>query len=290
MNTTMNTAKTALSTIWTHKVLWFFGFFVAAGGGGGGFQASGDETMAAAGSTGALEALKAPGAESLPSWFFAVVAFAITLGLVFFVLNIVSEAALIEGIRKSQGGERPTLRSGLSGGWHHFWSLFGLKLLVGLVFGVTAATLAIAPVLAGFGLLSTGIAVAITLPLLLASIPWFLTIYFGFQWAMRFLVLQDRSVGEAVREARRFLPGRLADSLKLTLVGVLGQLGAGLTTVVALVPAALIGGGVYLVAGVFPAAITGGLLLLPVAIVAAGAGGAFRSSVWTLHFLETQKA
>jgi hypothetical protein len=60
--------------------------------------------------------------------------------------------------------------------------------------------------------------------------------------------------------------------------------------VVALVPAALVGGGVYLLAGLVPALIVGGVIVAPVAAAAAGAGGAFRSSVWTLHFLQQGEA
>jgi len=286
MKTTLNltsTAKTALSTVWNHKILWFFGFFVAAGGGGGGVQGSADESVGAAGSTGNLPF---DGLEAIPAWAFALIGLAIVLGLVAFVLHIISEAALIEGVRESRAGEPPTLKAGLKGGWRHFGSLLGLKLLTGLAFVAGMAVVAIAPVLGALELMPMGLAIAITVPLAIVAVPTFLTVYFGYQWAMRFLVLEDRTVGEAVREARRYLPGRLVDSLKLMLVAVLGQMGAGLVTVVAVIPAALVGGGVYLVAGVMPAAIVGGLVILPVAALAAGAGGAFKSSLWTLHFLQ----
>lgn len=58
----------------------------------------------------------------------------------------------------------------------------------------------------------------------------------------------------------------------------------------ALVPAALAGGGVYFAAGLVPAIVTGAVLGVPVALAAAAALGAFRSSVWTLGYLSEQGA
>ncbi|MDF1561823.1 MAG: hypothetical protein P1V51_02195 [Deltaproteobacteria bacterium] len=280
-STTWQTARTALTTVWNHKILWFFGFFVAAGGSGG-FQASTDEGAGAAGATGALQ--------SLPTWAFALIGVGLLLGLAALVLNIVSEAALIEGVRDSRQGARPTLKQGLRQGWRHFGSLLGLKLLTALAFLAGIAVIAVAPVLGALEVLPVGLALALGLPLLLVGVPYFLTVYFLYQWAMRFLVLEDRTAGEALREARRYLPGRLRESLELMLVGMLGQLGAGLAIVVALIPAALVGGLVYLAAGLIPAAIVGGLVVLPVGLAASGAGGAFRSSIWTLHFLGQEQS
>ncbi len=51
-------------------------------------------------------------------------------------------------------------------------------------------------------------------------------------------------------------------------------------------PAALVGFGVYLAAGLVPALVVGAALLIPFAIAIAGARGVYRSSLWTLGWLE----
>jgi hypothetical protein len=57
---------------------------------------------------------------------------------------------------------------------------------------------------------------------------------------------------------------------------------------VCILPALLLGGGVYLLWGLVPALVAGGVLALPVALAVTGAIGVFRSSVWTLHFMEAR--
>lgn len=267
-------AKRSLSTLWTNKHLWFFGFFVAAGTGGGGGNAEGH--------SGASHA----GAGALPTWVFLLMGLALVVGLVFLVLHVLSEAALIEGVAEGQQGQHLSIRQGLRRGRKHFWKLVGLKLLFALIMGVTMAVVAAPAILAHFGLLPIWLGVAVAVLSGLVAIPFLLTVYFIYEYAMRVAVLEDLSAGDSIRLAKRFLHGRLSISIKLILLSIVGQLGGGMAMGLALIPAALLAGLAYLLGGVIAAAVVGGIVALPLMTIVMGATGTFRSSVWTLGFID----
>jgi hypothetical protein len=270
---TLEIAKDALRTIWTSKGLWVFGLFLGAGGGGAGGQVKTD------GAKGGV-------AQALPGWLVPVLIAAAVVGLVALVLHVVSEAALIQGVRASRSGQpvrvRPLFRDGL----RHFLRVLGVKAL--------AAGLALATVVALGGSVATLLFAGAPkwLPLALAvvgglaAIPWLVTLYLVYLYALRVAVVDGVRVRSAFAEARRFLSGRVLDSLKLLVVQLAGQLGGALAAVVAMLPGAAVGLGVYLAAGLIPGLVVGAVLALPAAVVAAGAIGAFESALWTVSFLE----
>ena len=53
-----------------------------------------------------------------------------------------------------------------------------------------------------------------------------------------------------------------------------------------LIPAGLLAGLAYLIGGLVPAAVVGGVIAIPLIILVVGAMGTFRSSVWTLGFID----
>ena len=269
------TATKALSLLWTNKHLWFFGFFVAASGG-------------ASGSGGNGGAAAAPGAATLPGWLPVAVAGALLLGLVFFVLHVLSEAALIEAVRRDREGTRLGIREGLGEGRRHFWSLLGTKLAFALLTLVVAAVMVAPAILGALEVFGVPLAVVLSLPLVLAGVPTLLTLHFLYEWTQRFVVLGGRTAVDAAAAGRRFLAGRLLDSVKVMLLSFAGQVGGGLAAVVGLLPGVAVGGLVWLAAGTLPALVVGGAIGLPLAVAAVGAGGTFRSSVWTLAFLEAR--
>jgi hypothetical protein len=99
-------------------------------------------------------------------------------------------------------------------------------------------------------------------------------------------VLEDHGALESIRRARRFLHGRLGLSIKLTLLAMVGQIGGSMAMGIVLIPAALVAGLGYLIGGVIPAAVLGGLVGIPLITLVMGATGTFRSSVWTLGFID----
>ena len=265
----LSIVKDTLTTVRRNRALWFFGFFVAGAGGGGGAP------HAHSGAGGAM-----------PSWVIAALVAAGVLGIAGVVMHVVSEAALIDGVRRARRGEQTHVASGLSTGLRFFWRVAGIK-LANLAAVLATALCAAVPILAVLvvggpawaGALGTG-ALAVTF------LPWLLSVYFIYEYALRAAVVEDLGVRAALREGLRFLHGRLSTSLWLLVASGFGQAAAGLVGLLLAVPVLLIGLVVYLAAGLVPAAITGGGLMVPLVACLAGALGAYRSGVWTNGYLE----
>jgi hypothetical protein len=258
--------REAVRTVKQNRALWFFGFFVASSGGTGfNYSRSG---------------------ESAPAWLVpALIAVGIlALGTLF--LHIVSESALIEGVRRARRGERPSVKAGMRTGMGLFGRMVALKAgALGVVLAtVAAAAVPLAAVaLSGGPLWAGAIGSAI---LAVFVMPWLLSVYFTYEYAMRAMVVEDLGVRAAVRGGFRFLHGRIALSLGLAIASSLGEVAAGAIGLVFALPIAAIGGLVYLAAGLVPAAVTAGVLLAPVVVCLTGALGAYRSSIWTHAYLE----
>ncbi len=276
MDQIIDIAKRSLRTLWLNKYLWFFGFFVAAGSNTGGGSQS--RSMSYPG-----------GVEAVPFWVWLVLAVAVLVGLLLLTLHIISEAALIEGVADGEKGERLGIGRGLCHSRRHFFKVIALKLLLALVAGLSVAVLAVPLSLTHLSVLPTWLGVALTVPLVLVGLPWLLSVYFIYQYALRFAVLEDRSTIDAARHAQRFLHGRIALSIKLALLSLVGYICGGAAVVVAVAPVALVAGLAYLVGGVIPAIVTGLLMALPFVALLIGAVGTFRSSVWTLGFIYNQR-
>lgn len=105
-------ARDSLSTVWNHKYLWLFGFFVAGAGSGGGHGGGAPTASSAAG---------------VPQWVFLLLAGAAVLGLAALVMYIISEGALIEGVGQVQRGERYSIKHGMRGGLGHFWRVLDAR-------------------------------------------------------------------------------------------------------------------------------------------------------------------
>jgi hypothetical protein len=269
-------AKSALETTWRHKRLWLFGLFVASAGGGGGSNA---------GPGGG------PAGAALPGWTFALIGLAGGLALAALVMHVISEGALIDAAARARRGEPARARDGFRAGRERFAALLRLKLIALCAFLAAALVLAAPAAAAVAGALPSWSAVALTALLALGGVPWLLTGVFVYVWALRLSVLDGLAARDAIRAGWSFLHGRVGESLKLLLVAFAGQLAGGFAAALAAAPGALVGVGLWLATGaVVPAAAIGAALALPPALAALGASGAFRSTLWTLGFLESREA
>lgn len=266
-------AKQSFSTIRSHKYLLFFGFFVASGGGAGG-------NVGGHGHHGG----------PLPARVWPLIGVAVVLGLAALVMHVLSEGALIDGVERAQRGQRGRIGEELGQSRRHFWTLAAIKVVLGAAMLVSVAVVA-APVggalLGAYPVVAGAVATAL---LGLLAVPWLLTLYFVYMYAMRIAVLDDKKALDAMRSAKRYLHGRLASSLKLLVAGGLGSAAVEVAGGLVALPIAALGLGVYFLAGLVPALVVGGVLLAPVAVLVAGSVGAYRSSVWTLGFLDGREA
>ncbi|HEY3444917.1 MAG TPA: hypothetical protein VGK67_01085 [Myxococcales bacterium] len=274
----LSIVKQAWKLLWTNKYLWVFGFFMAGVGGGAGGPPSKHGT-----GTGG-------GHEALPIWLWPVLAVAALLAIAALVMHVVSEAALIEGIRERKDEQAFSLREGFRFGLRHFWRVLGVKALAALVVVLVGAAI-VAPILVavtGHAPLWIGIPVGVLFALV--GVPALLTGYFLYEYALRIAVLDGAPATDAYRAAIAFLHGRIVNSIVLAVTSSLSSLVAGLAGLVAAVPAAVVGLAVYAAAGLVPGIVAGAVVLVPLMIPIFGAQGTFRSAVWTLGFLSTRKA
>ncbi len=267
--------KDAATTVWNNKKLWFFGIFAAAGSASG----SGDHEAAGASSGG-----------TIPEWVIPILIIAAVLGIGVLVMHIISEGALIQGVRRARNGEEPGIVAGLKAGASTFWRVLGIKAFQGVAGFLSVALITAPVVLSLFGLYPIWLGVIGTVALAFVGIPWLLSIYFIYQYALRYAVLDARSVREAVAMGYRHLHGRVAHSLSLLGVSLLGQIISGAVMVPIVLVCAIVGGLVYLVGGAVAGIAVGGSLMLPFAFAVAGALGAYQSSVWTLSYMQPEPA
>ncbi|MBM4783827.1 MAG: hypothetical protein GQE15_39665 [Archangiaceae bacterium] len=266
-------ARQSLSTAWRNRALWLFGFFVAASGGAG---AGNPKASSGGGSV-------------LPAWVWPVLVVGALVGIAAFLMHVISEGALIAQVQRASGGETTSVREGFRSGLAHFGVVFRLKVLAGLGLLVVAA----------IGLLPLGLGLASLVPLVVGAalsgltlvvlLPAVLTGYLVLEVALRVAVLEQRGALASVKEAQRYLSGRLLESLQLLVMAVVGQAGSSLVALAALIPGALVGLIVYAVTqALVPSLVVGGLVAVPLIIPAIGFGGTLRSTVWTTGFLASR--
>jgi hypothetical protein len=269
----IDTMNQAARTVWNNKALWFFGLFAAAGSAS---SSSGDHGGSNGGGAGG----------PMPEWVIPVIIVGVLAALAVFVLHIVSEGALIDGVRRARAGAPVQVRAGLSAGLGTFWRVLGLKALLGAVV-VPSVLLIVAPTLgAVIGLYPIWVGAPVTIMLGLPGVPWLVTLYFAYEYALRFAVLDSYGVIASAALAWRHLHGRVGRSLALMGVSLLGSVASGGLMLAGLLVAAALGGLVYLIGGAAAGLIAGGVLIVPAGIAVAGALGAYRSSVWTLGYLD----
>ena len=249
---------------WDRKAWWVFGLFVAGGSGGG------------AGGSGV-----SGGSAGLPAWLIGVLVTLVVAAIGAMLMNVISEGALIEGVSRGN----MTVREGMRLGWSHFGVVLRIKLLL-FGAGLLSVVLLAAPGwLLAFGLISGLAAALLAVPAILVGVPWLITLYIVFAFALRIAVLENRHAIDAIRKARLFLHGRVLAGLELILAMAVGQVGLSLVGVLALLPVVGIAAALYFTAGWVPAAVVGGVLALPIVFGVAGTLGTYRSSVWTLGYV-----
>ncbi len=211
------------------------------------------------------------------------------LGIAAFLMHVISEGALIAQVQRANGGATTSVREGLRSGLSHFGVVFRLKLLAGLALLVIAAIVLMPVGLGIASLVPLAVGAGLSALTMVVLLPAVLTGYLVLEVALRVAVLEQRDALPALKEAQRYLSGRLLESLQLLVMAVVGQAGSSLLAVAALVPGALVGLIVYAVTqALVPALVAGGLVAVPLMIPAIGFGGTLRSTVWTTGFLASR--
>ncbi len=269
-----------------HKFLWLLGILAGGFGGGGGGGGGGDE----------------PPSELLrhaSDWALAHIYLVIALGIIlflvmlaFFVLSVMARAGLISSVARIEGRQAASFMTGIRSGYHAFWRLIAIGLLIFLA--VLAMIALVAPPIivliltkhywaaGGWGLL--------VLPVLIVA-----AVYLGILWmyAIRFAVLGTAGVRASLKRAHSLLFTRTKEVLLVWLIALGLGLAASIATLLVILvialPLAAVGVGIYLTLGLIPTvvyAIGPALMLFAAGLLLSGIVNTFNSSLWTLAYLD----
>jgi hypothetical protein len=262
--------KRSVSNAWRYKFLWVFGFFVSvADGFGGGHwwteKLDRSEYVFPLGDSGVLRI------DPAILIFLALGAFA--LGVVFWVMSVLSEGSLIHGVSRKEFNLKVSFSDCWSVGLGKFLRLFVIMLLATLT--VVCFILCLAVVLIPSYLAALGLGIALTilaLPIFLAAV---IVVVCVEGWAMRFAVFGDQGWLDAIARGWHLFRDNLGRTLAVAFLSFTVQLVLGCFVVVGMLILAI------------PLVLIIGLPLgLLVFILSSAFFGTFASSMWTLGFVQ----
>jgi hypothetical protein len=261
--------KQSLQIARTHKSLWLFAFVVGLGTGGGRGGAGGG----GGGSS---------GAQGLP--VAAIVAAVLVVLIAAVVIRLVSEGALIEGVKRARRHESLSLREGFRVGWANWGVLLRIAAIY-LVATIVSILVLAAPCFLAVQLLGRGVLVPLAIATLIVAVPWLVTLYAMQALASRIAVLENRHALDAIRKARLFLHGRMRHVLKLMVAALVGTLFVLAIGALVIGPVVLLLVAAAKLLGTAPAAVIGTLALVPAVFVLVAFIGTVQSAAWTLGYL-----
>jgi hypothetical protein len=283
----------AWQIIWKHKVLWIFGVFAGCSRSGGGAGSGG-------GGTGVEPGTQQPFSEferffdQIGQWISdnpwviaAFVVFFLVVVIVSIFLGTIGRIGLIKGTyRAEQGAERLIFGELFSESMPYFWRVFGLSLLIGLLF------LLIFLPLIFFGVITAGIGFLCILPLLCLLIPISWAVMVVIEQANVAIVLDDLGIGDGLRRGWEVVRANIGTMILMALILFIGSAVVGIVLAIPLIVAVfplLIGS----VAGVerTPLLIFGicCAVYLPILLILNGVMMAYIQSTWTLTYMRLTK-
>jgi hypothetical protein len=255
----------SLQTAWKYKYLWLFGFFLEVLDGGNNIRHSRREW------------------DLDPGFIILIVFAALTLLLILWLIAILSEGALIHGVSRIEAGKKTGLSDCFKAGIKWFPRLFGIIFLatIGMIAVIFGSALFLVPAFAAN--VGAGILVAMFI------LPFMIVVAFIIisieAWAVRFVVLQDKSWTEGIEYGWHMLKTNTGKTIGVALSSTLVQIAATLVVLICMaflaIPFVLLGL-VSLWLGLIPGIIAGSIIL----ILLTGYMGVFGSSLWTYAFLE----
>ena len=260
---------------WSHRFLWFFGFFASAGGGGGSDVANWGER----------------GIGDVRDFFMshigvfvAVIMGLVLLWLVLFVMNIISKGALLSCISRADAGERIEFQEGWHAGIKAFWGMLGIAVAAFVAFLVVTAVCGLAVVLPLIGG-AAGIAVGVFIGAIL-FIPYIVFLFllaFTVIYGEREYVLRGGRVTDALSAGWELTRTYFRQSLLMWLVTVASSMAFVISLLIVLLAIAM----PFILIGI-ASPIAGLILGIPVGLVVLvltiSAYSTYEYSLWTLMY------
>lgn len=305
----INLIQRAFKTTWRHKFLWFLGILAS-------FTSSGVSIFNSDISE-ILDIFKEhqpkiePSNFQLPQvlgasafdWISAHLYLLLGVALLFlliflclFVVSIMASGGLIASVSKIEHQEQVSFKTGFSEGYHAFWRLFGISIIISLLILFTFAILSVPVILL---ILAKNFWVAGALVLFFFSILFIISIYLGilFMYAIRFTLLEKTGVISSIKNAHDLIVRFKKEVLFVWLISFGMGIAFGLVLTiligVAIPPIFGLGITIYFTSGLWGALIYSlvwGLIILFGLLLIAGIYTAFQSSFWTFAYLDLTKS
>lgn len=285
--------KRAYTITFKRKYLWIFGLLAGGALGGSSFNFSMPN-----GTISEKEWSSFIGNNSIDNIFtnywgviVAIIGFLVLLGLILAVLSIIFEGGLLGSVRAIEKNEKNDFRSGFIFGWHKFWRVFTVGLLVGLIIFGSIIILAVPIVLF---VIAKSYILAVIYGLLVFLLDLILWIYIGFvyPYIMRMAVLDDKGSAESISISWEFFKLHWKEILIMYLL----MMAIGFVVMIAYILGILIVGGILFAIGlaIFLAskiaciiyACVATLVFIILIFIIRGIINTFTSSVYTLTYLE----
>ena len=287
--------KKAFKLTLKNKFLWIFGI-LAGGAAGGSFNFS----MPSSGSSGSWDKTFGKDFTNIDWTTFwtnygaiilIVIGILVVLSIIFFILNLISQGALVGAADKLEKDQQPEFGSTFMVGWHNFWRIWGLNITLLLIILIGLSFLII-PVCILVIIGAYASAWAIGILLFIVNILLWIVVGFISPYALRIVVLKKHTVFESIRGALHLVRDNLLEVfvmyLLLTVVGFVVGMAVVLVGLILLAILGLIGFGLYYVSAVALViyAVVAIIALFILCLAFSGAYSTFTSTVLTFTYLK----
>jgi len=277
-----------------NKFLWIFGILA---GGAAGFK--GLNLNSVNYSTGSADWNKFSSSLNSYDWasfwdkfaltILGVMLFILIFAVVMFVLNIISQGALVGSVDKLDKNEKANFKIGFGIGWHQFWRIWGMALTY-LAMILASLVVMVAPVVVAIVFSNYIFAVIWGCLLLLVCLIFWILIGLISPYSLRVIVLEKYGIWQSIRESLHLFRDHWIEVILIYLLLIAISLGFAIAVGLGLL---LIGGLLLLVgygawlASSLAAVIYGvvaGLGFFILIVIVSGAFNAFYSAAITLTY------
>jgi hypothetical protein len=275
---------------WRYKILWLFGILAgcnrsSGGGSSSNYQVSQDQTGPQFQQF--EQWMEQAGNWMTENWwiFVLLILVALVLIAVSIFLGTIGRIGLIRGTLQAEGGAASLSFSELfSGSLRHFWPVFGLSLLIGIIFAAIIGSLVVA------GIVTAGIGFLCLAPVLCIIVPVTIAVNLILEQAFVAIVKENLGIVDGWKRglevARANIGPILLMGIILFVIGLVAGVLIALPAILIVVPSAI-----AFAAGqgqdMTPLMIAGVLFLvyLPILLVLQGILNTYMGSAWTLTYL-----
>ncbi len=289
-----STLSRAWQITWRHKVLWIFGILAGCSqSNSSGNSGSGNNSNFNVGPNGdvqlppEIERFFSRDPQQYLPLIIGVVCVLLLVGLIFFILGLLGEGGLIQGVATADSTGSVTFGEAWAAGVSKIVPLFLLRLVIAVPIIVVVF------LIAGLAVITAGFALICIVPLICLLVPAAIVVSIWQHFAKYYIVLQGSGVIDSLRQSWAFLRQNWAQVLVLGLITIVISFVIGivlaLPMILAVLPAlfVLIGNAAQNVQPditAFLPSLICGLVYLPVLLVLQGILETWTTSAWTLAF------